>query len=130
MCCCFFLIIRRPPISTRTDTLCPYTTLFRSDRRAPVPLRAPSALARQCRPRAAAGTSGRLPAPAHRRRRQPSVQSRQSPVRAVAAGHSRFLGREAENAENRATSLVERGFGAADLDALAHRFVEIGRAHV
>src|SRR3546814_12540618 len=25
-----FLIIRRPPISTRTDTLCPYTTLFRS----------------------------------------------------------------------------------------------------
>src|SRR3546814_13318386 len=26
----FFLIIRRPPISTRTDTLFPYTTLFRS----------------------------------------------------------------------------------------------------
>src|SRR3546814_16800367 len=25
-----FLIIRRPPISTRTDTLFPYTTLFRS----------------------------------------------------------------------------------------------------
>src|SRR3546814_15426394 len=23
-------MIRRPPISTRTDTLCPYTTLFRS----------------------------------------------------------------------------------------------------
>src|SRR3546814_7106270 len=29
----FFLMIRRPPISTRTDTLFPYTTLFRSDRR-------------------------------------------------------------------------------------------------
>src|SRR3546814_11730581 len=32
--CClsvfFFLIIRRPPRSTRTDTLFPYTTLFRS----------------------------------------------------------------------------------------------------
>src|SRR3546814_20869518 len=27
----FFLMIRRPPRSTRTDTLCPYTTLFRSD---------------------------------------------------------------------------------------------------
>src|SRR3546814_5306255 len=27
----FFLIIRRPPRSTRTDTLLPYTTLFRSD---------------------------------------------------------------------------------------------------
>src|SRR3546814_12746561 len=27
---CFFLSIRRPPRSTRTDTLFPYTTLFRS----------------------------------------------------------------------------------------------------
>src|SRR3546814_3450283 len=26
----FFLMIRRPPMSTRTDTLFPYTTLFRS----------------------------------------------------------------------------------------------------
>src|SRR3546814_19310808 len=47
MCCCvcylmyvcrlryhlFFLMIRRPPRSTRTDTLFPYTTLFRSIRR-------------------------------------------------------------------------------------------------
>src|SRR3546814_13102657 len=30
---CFFLMIRRPPRSTRTDTLFPYTTLFRSTRR-------------------------------------------------------------------------------------------------
>src|SRR3546814_11964058 len=35
MCCAvsrlfFFLMIRRPPRSTRTDTLFPYTTLFRS----------------------------------------------------------------------------------------------------
>src|SRR3546814_7706016 len=29
----FFLIIRRPPGSTRTDTLFPYTTLFRSGAR-------------------------------------------------------------------------------------------------
>src|SRR3546814_6430505 len=28
--CIFFLMIRRPPRSTRTDTLFPYTTLFRS----------------------------------------------------------------------------------------------------
>src|SRR3546814_20492365 len=28
--CVFFLMIRRPPGSTRTDTLFPYTTLFRS----------------------------------------------------------------------------------------------------
>src|SRR3546814_15861793 len=29
----FFLMIRRPPSSTRTDTLFPYTTLFRSSYR-------------------------------------------------------------------------------------------------
>src|SRR3546814_15528066 len=31
----FFLMIRRPPRSTRTDTLFPYTTLFRSQRHRP-----------------------------------------------------------------------------------------------
>src|SRR3546814_1930920 len=31
-CVVLFLIIRRPPRSTRTDTLFPYTTLFRSGR--------------------------------------------------------------------------------------------------
>src|SRR3546814_11653185 len=31
-CFFFFLMIRRPPRSTRTDTLFPYTTLFRSCR--------------------------------------------------------------------------------------------------
>src|SRR3546814_1307964 len=30
LCIFFFLMIRRPPRSTRTDTLFPYTTLFRS----------------------------------------------------------------------------------------------------
>src|SRR3546814_13345956 len=30
LCDVFFLMIRRPPRSTRTDTLFPYTTLFRS----------------------------------------------------------------------------------------------------
>src|SRR3546814_1826369 len=33
----FFLMIRRPPRSTRTDTLFPYTTLFRSRERADHP---------------------------------------------------------------------------------------------
>src|SRR3546814_21076555 len=32
----FFLMIRRPPRSTRTDTLFPYTTLFRSQRAAEI----------------------------------------------------------------------------------------------
>src|SRR3546814_16794634 len=30
VCVFFFLMLRRPPRSTRTDTLFPYTTLFRS----------------------------------------------------------------------------------------------------
>src|SRR3546814_16502587 len=33
----FYLMIRRPPRSTRTDTLFPYTTLFRSAHQAPEP---------------------------------------------------------------------------------------------
>src|SRR3546814_17574884 len=44
-----FLMIRRPPSSTRTDTLFPYTTLFRSvDARRAAPLD----LIEQTRPRA------------------------------------------------------------------------------
>src|SRR3546814_18930333 len=37
VCCCFvcFFSTRRPPRSTRTDTLFPYTTLFRSHRDGP-----------------------------------------------------------------------------------------------
>src|SRR3546814_15550530 len=31
-CCVVFLSMRRPPMSTRTDTLFPYTTLFLSSR--------------------------------------------------------------------------------------------------
>src|SRR3546814_11081686 len=38
---CFFLMIRRPPRSTRTDTLFPYTTLFRS---MAIPVATPKAL--------------------------------------------------------------------------------------
>src|SRR3546814_10824836 len=43
----FFLIIRRPPRSTRTDTLFPYTTLFRSQR--PIYLDRLSRRRAQCR---------------------------------------------------------------------------------
>src|SRR3546814_12873145 len=43
MCFFFFLMIRRPPRSTRTDTLFPYTTLFRSAGRRAAPVRLPAA---------------------------------------------------------------------------------------
>src|SRR3546814_2712036 len=39
--CFFFLMIRRPPRSTRTDTLFPDTTLFRSDQGALRPVEPP-----------------------------------------------------------------------------------------
>src|SRR3546814_7052869 len=58
MCCFFFLMIRRPPRSTRTDTLFPYTTLFRSARdecRAAGPQRAFDRLCDRFRHAAVAG---------------------------------------------------------------------------
>src|SRR3546814_12875320 len=69
----FFLMIRRPPRSTRTDTLFPYTTLFRSDlafaRLAAVMERGERAQAAICRgkrvadrhPHAGRGEIGRAP---------------------------------------------------------------------
>src|SRR3546814_19334275 len=40
----FFLMIRRPPRSTRTDTLFPYTTLLRSVQKGTAPRHTPGAL--------------------------------------------------------------------------------------
>src|SRR3546814_2954779 len=63
----FFLMIRRPPRSTRTDTLFPYTTLFRSA---------------HCRdrppPHARSTCAARWPArpPCHRRRCAPTGRHR------------------------------------------------------
>src|SRR3546814_4624261 len=49
--CFFFLMIRRPPRSTRIDTLFPYTTLFRSDHDVPVnPLKEQGYLSIGCMP--------------------------------------------------------------------------------
>src|SRR3546814_16747353 len=43
----FFLMIRRPPRSTRTDTLFPYTTLFRSRQTYPAKPSPPSCESRK-----------------------------------------------------------------------------------
>src|SRR3546814_16999813 len=88
----FFLMIRRPPRSTRTDTLFPYTTLFRSRaarralRRRPLPpclppaARAEPVLHRRRRPRAdrwgAAHGRPAQPAPTLRRRRRSAHRGR------------------------------------------------------
>src|SRR3546814_7389606 len=61
-------MVRRPPISTRTDTLFPYTTLFRSARRAP-----------RSRPSIPCGCSScRVRPPTRSSRRRPSAARRPS----------------------------------------------------
>src|SRR3546814_12511677 len=81
----FFLMIRRPPRSTRTDTLFPYTTLFRSVRYAGC--RSPARPRRRAPPREcprAGRQAGRpvveFPGPGRRRRRG----QQRAPVRATA----------------------------------------------
>src|SRR3546814_1954266 len=61
----FVLMIRRPPRSTRTDTLFPYTTLFRSPQDRPGALRRAAPLLRW--PGARRGRRGAGQAPARRR---------------------------------------------------------------
>src|SRR3546814_7928124 len=58
-CYFFFLMIRRPPRSTRTDTLFPYTTLFRSRRLSPRLAAAPGQRADRLTPGKTAATSAR-----------------------------------------------------------------------
>src|SRR3546814_8219123 len=78
--CFIFLMIRRPPRSTRTDTLFPYTTLFRSIAAAGAACRGGIFLCGRDRHRRLAPPA---PAAACRRRRR---ARRRSPARAAAAG--------------------------------------------
>src|SRR3546814_14361438 len=62
-------MIRRPPRSTRTDTLFPYTTLFRSDEEGRTEAMLAPAETADCAPvSAAAFLLGNLPDPAHPRK--------------------------------------------------------------
>src|SRR3546814_11708328 len=79
----FFLMIRRPPRSTRTDTRVPYTTLFRS------PLNAVSRAPRHCLQNEALRNGGlqsrKLPiaAGSKRQRLSPSLSAGQRVLRRV-----------------------------------------------
>src|SRR3546814_18223399 len=64
----FFLMIRRPPRSTRTDTLFPYTTLFRSC----------GSAARHASQQRGIRRVHRLSGQDHRLCRQPGVEDRKS----------------------------------------------------
>src|SRR3546814_7716468 len=110
----FFLMIRRPPISTRTDTLFPYTTLFRSH------LRGPGTHT----PRSRRG--GRHPVRRRRRLHAPRPQDQA----ALSHGRARTLwttgtGARAPAAAGRRPALARRHPRLCN-----RRGVEIGRAHV
>src|SRR3546814_3917112 len=80
----FFLMILRPPRSTRTDTLFPYTTLFRSSARAsPVP---PIRSARNS-PRPSSSSRATTPASLHPTRRRRAACASTCPATS-AAGRS------------------------------------------
>src|SRR3546814_11349012 len=109
----FFFMVRRPPRSTRTDTLFPYTTLFRSDGRFG------RALARPCR-----SSSGVLfscivsSRPCWPQRRAPLWRRRRS-------DRPRLLRRT-----RRSTRLTKRSVQRAVRPLLPKRRQQIGRAHV
>src|SRR3546814_3381811 len=85
---CFFLMIRGPPRSTRTDTLFPYTTLFRSrspHRQPPAAaIRRPHRRRVQCRVRRLR-TAGRCPPPqaVHLRARAPRSEEHTSELQSL-----------------------------------------------
>src|SRR3546814_13989836 len=94
-CLIFFLMIRRPPRSTRTDTLFPYTTLFRSSCSASWRSRCPGRARRKSRrPRRSRRDAGaaRSSRPVDGRRRirdlgRDSAVLAPAPLGAVAADH-------------------------------------------
>src|SRR3546814_10268848 len=105
MCLFFFLMLLRPPRSTRTDTLFPYTTLFRSHaadgaRALPLPV-SDIGDGRQAEPAAVPAFLRRLPWPA--------LQHRELCAAAAHAG-----------------AAMRSGAGRVHLDGRR----QIGRAHV
>src|SRR3546814_1074285 len=88
--CFFFLMIRRPPIATRTDTLFPYTTLFRSR-----PPSRPGSIRRTSTRRAGRSaawrTCGGLPLLAHDRVERPGARPGEDQVEEREAEQQRCI---------------------------------------
>src|SRR3546814_13927168 len=92
-------MIRRPPRSTRTDTLVPYTTLFRSDRLRPLRAHAVGRRPLDARPRRPArtrsrdlarhttGPRGRLAHLVDRRHHSPCTHRRGPLIKNLTTGH-------------------------------------------
>src|SRR3546814_3847173 len=91
----YFFMIRRPPRSTRTDTLFPFTTLFRSQRRVP-PCDGPARRAAAVRQRA--GTVRNRGRAARRRPHHRAVPARRPAVRGAARGGRKLRGQRTPQA--------------------------------
>src|SRR3546814_4551294 len=110
----FFLMIRRPPRSTRTDTLFPYTTLFRSDPHPP--LRPPGPSADRARCRASGWTSSR-----------PRPKSPRSPPRGGRARPARYPRSEEHTSELQ--SLMRISYAVFCLKKKKYKLVSIIYIH-
>src|SRR3546814_3646739 len=134
----FFLMIRRPPRSTRTDTLFPYTTLFRSVVQPTVPLRAGDRAGPGAEPGlrsrcggAAAATRQPQPVPAHGRAAEAVAEAAQlsrqaaDPARAAAIAADRRANRRAATG---ADGSIRSGPRAVDHPARRREATPVGYA--
>src|SRR3546814_1935753 len=121
----FFLMIRRPPRSTRTDTLFPYTTLFRSVGRLGSGRPTGSRPGRTPAARSPSGRCGRAGTGRGRIRRSPApIEPHLTAARAVAAG----LKPRARSLLRAARAILQKRDEWAG--RLPEGRQEIGRAHV
>src|SRR3546814_5110322 len=125
----FFLMIRRPPKSTRTDTLFPYTTLFRSQQGvggaiACLPPKLPASLGSVTPGQPAGDDSDNLAIEFRALLRRKVDRSHAAleigPIKLTDLGHASPLPRRIFRQKHRARLLAERRLSEN----------EIGRAHV
>src|SRR3546814_7456642 len=113
----FFLMLRRPPRSTRTDTLFPYTTLFRSMRAAALRVDLRTLGQRQ---RHFAAMAHRVALPAQRHLRQADARARRGNAAATAY-------RLRHQAKSAVAGRADAQHGVVDHDLV--RVAVVGAAH-
>src|SRR3546814_1893523 len=122
----FFLMLRRPPRSTRTDTLFPYTTLFRSQFTANTRACVSEAIGL-----ALPGSAG-APAPYETRDQYAEASGKQvmELIRLGIRPRDIVTRKALENAARVVAATGGSTNGALHLPAIAHEAGKIGRAHV
>src|SRR5881397_2194633 len=125
----FFLMIRRPPRSTRLNTLFPYTTLFRSRRSTRTRAPGPHAGHRWPRERRATPRARRRPAP-HRRRAPIRRPARGALPRSEPADVDAVLGpRRVDDLDRREACLAEHAPRGLDAPGRPQPRAALGERH-